>query len=484
MAAARRRDERARGPLAVAQIRRQPFSVVLLDEFEKADPSVWDLFLQVFDDGRLTDPRGRVGRLPSRGDHHDLEPRGEGPHGRATRVLARGDGFDPRRCRRSSTGVPAGVPQPDRPDGRLPAVDAPRHARDPQRRARSGARPPGVARALVGGRVRRFRARVPADPGLHARPRRAAAQARGRAALPDAAGAGDRRPGRARGRPVPVRARRRRRPEGDLRGSGRARGVVAARPFRRRRCARLAREGGAGRRAARGGVRGCLATRLDAGPRTRCWSAWASPGSGRTRAASRCWARSSCATAWRPGLRQRGLAARAHPRAPAGRPPRWCGAPPSGCSCSTPRWTRWPRASPPTRGCASTATRSSGRGWSRCTGRGRASAACGSRWPRSAAGAASGWCATVSRLRGAAHARARERLPRARDPGRPRRLRAPPRAGVARSRPASATRWPGGRRTIVRRYRERPTPLVRDAVRGWRTGRLDLVLAGGFDLIE
>ena len=38
--------------------------------------------------------------------------------------------------------------------------------------------------------------------------------------------------------------------------------------------------------------------------------------------------------------------------------------------------------------------------------------------------------------------------------------------------------------TIVRRYRERPTPLVRDSVRGWRTGRLDFVLAGGFDLVE
>jgi ATP-dependent Clp protease ATP-binding subunit ClpC len=42
----------------VARIRRQPFSVVLLDEFEKADPGVFDLFLQVFDDGRLSDPRG------------------------------------------------------------------------------------------------------------------------------------------------------------------------------------------------------------------------------------------------------------------------------------------------------------------------------------------------------------------------------------------------------------------------------------------
>ena len=32
--------------------------VVLLDEFEKAEPGVFDLFLQVFDDGRLSDPRG------------------------------------------------------------------------------------------------------------------------------------------------------------------------------------------------------------------------------------------------------------------------------------------------------------------------------------------------------------------------------------------------------------------------------------------
>jgi ATP-dependent Clp protease ATP-binding subunit ClpC len=40
------------------------------------------------------------------------------------------------------------------------------------------------------------------------------------------------------------------------------------------------------------------------------------------------------------------------------------------------------------------------------------------------------------------------------------------------------------RAAIVRRYREHPTPLVRDAVRNWRTGRLDTVLAGGFDLLE
>jgi len=44
----------------VQHIRKQPFAVVLLDEFEKAHPRVWDLFLQVFDDGRLTDANGQV----------------------------------------------------------------------------------------------------------------------------------------------------------------------------------------------------------------------------------------------------------------------------------------------------------------------------------------------------------------------------------------------------------------------------------------
>ncbi len=42
----------------VDRIRKQPFSVVLLDEFEKAHANTWDLFLQVFDDGRLTDANG------------------------------------------------------------------------------------------------------------------------------------------------------------------------------------------------------------------------------------------------------------------------------------------------------------------------------------------------------------------------------------------------------------------------------------------
>ena len=44
----------------ITRVRKQPFSVVLLDEFEKAHANVWDLFLQVFDDGRLTDSLGNV----------------------------------------------------------------------------------------------------------------------------------------------------------------------------------------------------------------------------------------------------------------------------------------------------------------------------------------------------------------------------------------------------------------------------------------
>jgi ATP-dependent Clp protease ATP-binding subunit ClpB len=41
-------------------LRRRPYSVVLLDEIEKANPEVLNVLLQVFDDGRLTDSKGRV----------------------------------------------------------------------------------------------------------------------------------------------------------------------------------------------------------------------------------------------------------------------------------------------------------------------------------------------------------------------------------------------------------------------------------------
>ncbi|AMX00525.1 ATP-dependent Clp protease ATP-binding subunit [Rummeliibacillus stabekisii] len=42
------------------KVRRKPYSVILLDEIEKAHPDVFNILLQVLDDGRLTDSKGRV----------------------------------------------------------------------------------------------------------------------------------------------------------------------------------------------------------------------------------------------------------------------------------------------------------------------------------------------------------------------------------------------------------------------------------------
>ena len=42
------------------KVRRNPYSIVLFDEIEKADPEVFNLLLQILDDGRLTDSQGRV----------------------------------------------------------------------------------------------------------------------------------------------------------------------------------------------------------------------------------------------------------------------------------------------------------------------------------------------------------------------------------------------------------------------------------------
>jgi ATP-dependent Clp protease ATP-binding subunit ClpA/ATP-dependent Clp protease ATP-binding subunit ClpC len=53
-------DRRDPDGLLTSAVRRQPFSVVLLDEIEKAHPSILNLLLQVFDEGRLTDASGRV----------------------------------------------------------------------------------------------------------------------------------------------------------------------------------------------------------------------------------------------------------------------------------------------------------------------------------------------------------------------------------------------------------------------------------------
>lgn len=51
--------ESSRGGQFTDGLRRRPYSVVLLDEVEKAAPEVFDIFLQVFDEGRISDAHGR-----------------------------------------------------------------------------------------------------------------------------------------------------------------------------------------------------------------------------------------------------------------------------------------------------------------------------------------------------------------------------------------------------------------------------------------
>src|SRR5207249_546656 len=41
-------------------VRRRPYSVILFDEIEKAHPEVFNILLQILDDGRMTDGKGRV----------------------------------------------------------------------------------------------------------------------------------------------------------------------------------------------------------------------------------------------------------------------------------------------------------------------------------------------------------------------------------------------------------------------------------------
>ena len=78
-------------------VRRRPYGVVLLDEIEKAHPDVFNILLQVLDDGRLTDGQGRTVDFSNSVVIMTSNYRGDLGHG-----------------------VQAGVPQPDRRDRVLP----------------------------------------------------------------------------------------------------------------------------------------------------------------------------------------------------------------------------------------------------------------------------------------------------------------------------------------------------------------------------
>ena len=55
-------------------VRRKPYSVVLFDEVEKAHPDVFNVLLQVLDDGRITDSQGTYRRFQKYHHHYDLQP--------------------------------------------------------------------------------------------------------------------------------------------------------------------------------------------------------------------------------------------------------------------------------------------------------------------------------------------------------------------------------------------------------------------------
>ena len=102
-------------------VRRRPYQVVLLDEIEKAHPDVFNVLLQVLDDGRLTDSQGRtvdfkntVVIMTSNVGSQQIQAFAGQP-----------DGEDYESMKRQVTdqladAVPAGVPQPDRRGHRVP----------------------------------------------------------------------------------------------------------------------------------------------------------------------------------------------------------------------------------------------------------------------------------------------------------------------------------------------------------------------------
>ena len=53
------------GGMLVNKIRQQPYAVVLFDEIEKVHPSVYDIFLQIMDEGKLHDRLGKEGISPT-----------------------------------------------------------------------------------------------------------------------------------------------------------------------------------------------------------------------------------------------------------------------------------------------------------------------------------------------------------------------------------------------------------------------------------
>ena len=143
-------------------VRRRPYSVVLFDEIEKAHPDVFNILLQLLDDGRLTDGQGRT---------VDFRNTVVIMTSNVGSQLIAAAGRDLRRRRQVHGGaaphLPARVPQPDRRDRRLPPA-GPQRAR-PHRRPAARAPAQAAARARAGPRAVARGADLPGRPGLRSR---------------------------------------------------------------------------------------------------------------------------------------------------------------------------------------------------------------------------------------------------------------------------------------------------------------------------
>jgi ATP-dependent Clp protease ATP-binding subunit ClpB len=162
-------------------VRRKPYSVLLLDEVEKAHPDVFNVLLQVLDDGRLTDGQGRTvdfkntvivmtSNLGSPDDHAD---------GRAGRPRSA------RRCGPRSRALPPRVPEPHRRDRGVPRAGPPTSRPSPASSSscwsaagEAGDEAGGVAEALA------ELAKVGFDPVFGARPLKRAIQRASRTRWP------------------------------------------------------------------------------------------------------------------------------------------------------------------------------------------------------------------------------------------------------------------------------------------------------------
>ena len=121
-------------------VRRRPYSVILFDEIEKAHPDVFNVLLQILDDGRLTDGQGRtvdfkntvIIMTSNLGSAYIT-----GSARRSTRGPVEGDGSAPGQ-------LPARVPEPDRrgdrSSRRCPGTRSAKSSRSSLIRFRSGSR--------------------------------------------------------------------------------------------------------------------------------------------------------------------------------------------------------------------------------------------------------------------------------------------------------------------------------------------------------